>query len=120
MSNEYVVNGNKINDNTMIELKPNPKRAGSMAHERYGIYMEAATVAELRELNPNYFMADMRYDNMKGFLTFLEEAEDKAKVEEVIEADLAAMVAKPEVGIEDRSYTNVVEAEVLVEESTEA
>jgi len=119
MSNEYVVNGNKINDDTMIELKPNPKRAGSMAHDRYGIYMEAVTVAELKELNPNYFMADMRYDNMKGFLTFLEEAEDKT--EEVIEVELADMVVKPEAGIEERSYAEDARDEIIiVEESTEA
>jgi len=70
---EYAVNGRKVADSTKINFKANPKRAGFNAYKRYEIYQYATTVAELKEMNPVYFKADFKYDEMKGFIEFIEE-----------------------------------------------
>jgi len=64
---EYVINGIKINDDTLINFGPNKKRPGFNAHSRYEIYQYANKISELKEMNPVYFKADLKYDLLHKF-----------------------------------------------------
>jgi len=67
---EYVVNGTKIDSESKIVFKANPKRNGSASHARYEKYQAATTFAKYLKLNEGKFqMADARHDLSKGFLS---------------------------------------------------
>ena len=64
------INGLNVSVECRIECVPNPKRAGSKAHERYETYAMSTTVGEY--LANGGLKADLRYDNNKGFLRVME------------------------------------------------
>ena len=68
-----VINSHKVEDDTAIRFKSNPKRPGFKAHKRYETYSAATTVAEYFELaEKKYATADLRYDEEHGHLEILD------------------------------------------------
>jgi hypothetical protein len=63
------VTKSEVVENVSIKwnVKENPKRKGSQAHSRFAKYMKAKDVNEYLKLGGT--RADLRYDEMKGFLT---------------------------------------------------
>lgn len=68
------INGINVADACKIDVKPNPKRAGSKAFARYALYESAKTVGEY--LRNGGIKADLRYDQSKGHLVILEKVLD--------------------------------------------
>ena len=64
------VNGHYVFDDTRLDwtVQANPKRPSGKAHARFASYMGKATVAEYLEAGGT--MADLKYDNAKGYITF--------------------------------------------------
>lgn len=64
------VNGHYVFDNTRLAwtTTSNPKRPSGKAHTRFAAYMGKSTVAEYLEAGGT--MADLKYDNMKGYINF--------------------------------------------------
>lgn len=63
------VNGFNIEDDSVIEFKPNPKRPGFKAHSRYEEYQKSTSLADyLAIADKKYSKADLRFDEEKGFL----------------------------------------------------
>ena len=108
-----VINGMKIDESTSFNYISNPKRAGSKAHGRYGIYESSTTYAEYVtacEDFAKYAKADLRYDTEKGHLSLLDgdgeamtpnlpvDNSTDAEVEEEVDDEL---VAKEEAELED-------------------
>jgi len=76
-TNERVINGVKISDESKCEYVANPKRQNSEAGKRYAIYQVAKTVSEYFELfeendslNRKFALPDLRHDTSKGFVSF--------------------------------------------------
>jgi len=67
-----VINGIKVEDDTKLVYKSNPKRKGFMAYDRYEVYSFAQTLAEYLDMSESkYAKADLRFDNEKGYLEFV-------------------------------------------------
>lgn len=64
------VNGHYVFDDTRLAwtTQSNPKRPSGKAHARFAAYMGKSTVAEYLEAGGT--MADLKYDNMKGYINF--------------------------------------------------
>jgi len=76
-TNERVINGVKISDESKCEYVDNPKRQNSAAGKRYAIYQVAKTVGEYFKLfdendslNRKFALPDLRHDTAKGFVSF--------------------------------------------------
>ena len=70
------VNNTSYDNDTIIRMIANPKRAGSQAHARYEKYQNAKTVGEYFELNDTkQARADFKHDLSKGFIKFEAAAE---------------------------------------------
>lgn len=74
-----VSSGVKIDDESILEYAPNPKRPGFKAHARYEEYQLATTLAEYLDIaDPKVAKADLAYDIEKGHLVVTQaEAEDE-------------------------------------------
>ena len=65
---EIIINGIKIDDNTVFEYNLNPKRPNSNAHRRYNLYHVATSLVDYERLTKEdplmkkYSRADLRYD----------------------------------------------------------
>ena len=70
---QLVINAHKVDTETPIRFKTNPKRPGFKAHARYEIYSAAETIGEYLELaEKKYAKADLRYDEEHGHLQILD------------------------------------------------
>jgi hypothetical protein len=49
-----------------LKVKANPKKAGSAAHERFGLYRNGMTVG--RAIEAGVWAADVRWDSEHGFI----------------------------------------------------
>lgn len=64
------INGTNVTDSTVVEyVAENPKRKNSKAYERFEKYKKAKTIAEFFSLGGT--RGDLRYDEHKGFVTFI-------------------------------------------------
>ena len=119
-----VINGMKITEATTFQYKSNPKRAGSKAYGRYGIYEVATNLAEYNKLCEdgdfkNYAKADLRYDTEKGHLTLFGE-DDVAmtpSTSEILSIPAAAAIVNAKKLIdENEAIIEAAEAEIKAEE----
>lgn len=64
------INGTYIHDDTKLDWKitANPKRPSGKAYSRFEAYMNQPTVADY--IAAGGTMADLKYDQSKGFLDF--------------------------------------------------
>ena len=78
----FAICGTKVNDDTAIEFKSNPKRVGKLAWTRYEEYQKSTTIGEYMEITKEdwmikYRLADLRYDLEHKFLTIVEETTEE-------------------------------------------
>jgi len=65
------VNGQNVEGSTKLQyVAENPKRKNSAAHGRFSKYMKAKTVEQFLKLGGT--VADLRYDQNKGFVEIQE------------------------------------------------
>ncbi len=80
--NTFAINGQKVDDDTAIEFKANPKRVGKKAWTRYEEYQKSTTIGEYMEITKEdwmikYRLADLRYDLDHKFLVIVEETTEE-------------------------------------------
>lgn len=71
------VNGHYVFDDTKLSwtITSNPKRPSGKAHQRFEAYLGKQTISEY--LAAGGTLADLKYDNAKGYVTFTEVSSDK-------------------------------------------
>ena len=64
------VNGHYVFDDTKLSwtITSNPKRPSGKAHQRFEAYLGKTTISDY--LAAGGTMADLKYDNAKGYVTF--------------------------------------------------
>lgn len=80
----YMINDKKVDGSDPIAFINNPKRPGKKAHARYSAYENVTTLDEYFDVMADYeqdgaplkqavMKADLRYDEMKGYLYLVDE-----------------------------------------------
>jgi len=71
-----LINDVKVDSSHVLSYVTNPKRRGCMAWTRYEMYSQYKSIAEYMECaDPKRAMADLRYDESKGFLSIMLDGE---------------------------------------------